>query len=231
MSTTLGVNKFSVPRISISAEIPKNNLARLMYYLSCVFTVIQYEGYNKFSDYKNYYNLTEKEKGVLYDLVIKFSPSLFVNAGIFIVNPQLLNGNNSNGFFKVTDEKIAIHVNQEMMIGGKAVKVLKIMVCTESWLDNNYFNPLKGINDELNCTGNDIIKYNSSINGLETERGIIVNQNNPTDYNATTTTTVTIKKEKEFDWCKCVIFSLLCIYCGPFFWIYLCFCWDRGRDC
>ena len=30
------------------------------------------------------------------------------------------------------------------MIEGKAVKVLKIMVCTESWLDNNYFNPLKG---------------------------------------------------------------------------------------
>ena len=61
MSTTLGVNKFSVPRISISAEIPNNNLAKLMYYLSCVFTVIQYEGYNKFSDYKNYYNLTDKE--------------------------------------------------------------------------------------------------------------------------------------------------------------------------
>jgi len=46
-SATLGINKFSVEKTGVKAEVPNTNLARLMYYLSCIFTVIQY----KESDY------------------------------------------------------------------------------------------------------------------------------------------------------------------------------------
>lgn len=62
MSATLGINKFSVERIGVQVEVPNTNLARLMYYLSCIFTVIQYNESNKLSDYRNYYYLNEDEK-------------------------------------------------------------------------------------------------------------------------------------------------------------------------
>ena len=35
------------------------------------------------------------------------------------------------------------------MIGGKSIKVLKIMACDDSWLNRNYYNPIQGIMNEL----------------------------------------------------------------------------------
>ena len=62
MSATLGINKLSVERTGVEVQVPNNNLARLMYYLSCIFNVIQYNENNKLSDYKNYFYLTNEEK-------------------------------------------------------------------------------------------------------------------------------------------------------------------------
>ena len=33
----------------------------------------------------------------------------------------------------------------KIILGGKVVKVLKIMACRKTWLDKNYFNPLKNL--------------------------------------------------------------------------------------
>ncbi len=90
MSATLGVNKFSVERTGVTADVPNTNLALLMYYLKCVFSAIQYDEYNKFSDYKNYYNLTNEEKKAVFVLASKLSPSIFINVGVFVVDPDLV---------------------------------------------------------------------------------------------------------------------------------------------
>ena len=47
-----------------------------------------------------------------------------------------------NDFLKITDERIGVHVNQEIMIGGRSVKVLHIMVCKNNWLDKYYNIPI-----------------------------------------------------------------------------------------
>ena len=233
MSATLGVNKFSVERTGVTAEVPNNNLANLMYYLKSVFSVIQLEGLSKYTDYNNYHNLTYAEKKTVYELASKLSPSLFLNVGVFVVAPELIEGNYSNEFFKITDERIGFHVNREIMIGGRAVKVLKIMACTNDWLEKNYFSPLRGLKAELNNMQNSVeiysssrnyINSNTSRNCLNSQSHIISNQVSPVYY---TTTPVVISTEKQFNWCKCIIFTLFCLYCGPIFWIYLCFCWDR----
>ena len=62
MSATLGINHLSVERTGIKVEVPNNNLARLMYYLSCIFTVIQYNDNKDLSEYKHYYNLNQEQK-------------------------------------------------------------------------------------------------------------------------------------------------------------------------
>ena len=43
MSATLGYNSLKVEAIGQKVYVPDNDYARLMYYLSCVFTVIQYD--------------------------------------------------------------------------------------------------------------------------------------------------------------------------------------------
>ena len=76
-SATLGINKFSVERIGVQVQVPNTNLARLMYYLKCIFTVIQYYESNKLSDYQNYYYLTEDEKKTVLALATLFDPKIF----------------------------------------------------------------------------------------------------------------------------------------------------------
>ena len=215
MSATLGINHLSVERTGIKVEVPNNNLARLMYYLSCIFNVIQYNDNNDLSDYKHYYNLNQEQKKTVYALAILFDPKIFLGAKIFILDNGALTGDFGNEFFKITDERVGVHVNQEIMIGGHSVKVLKIMACKTSWLENNYYNPLRGLYNELN---NRSVSYNSYNN---TSSRVLVTQ--PATYYRTTT-----ERRSDFDCCKCLLYTLLCIYCGPFFWIYLCFCRDNN---
>ena len=215
MSATLGINHLSVERIGIKVEVPNNNLARLMYYLSCIFTVIQYNDNKELSEYKHYYNLNQEQKKTVYALAVLFDPKIFLGAKIFILDNGALTGDFGNEFFKITDERVGVHVNQEIMIGGHSVKVLKIMACKTSWLEKNYYNPLRGLYNELN---NRSVSYNSYNN---TSSRVLVTQ--PTTYYITTN-----ERRSDFDWCKCILYTLLCIYCGPIFWIYLCFCRDNS---
>ena len=220
MSATLGINKLSVERTGVEVQVPNNNLARLMYYLSCIFNVIQYNENNKLSDYKNYFYLTNEEKKAVYALAILFKPEVFLNAGVFVLDNGLLTGNFGNDFLKITDERIGVHANQEMVIGGRTVKVLKIMACNNSWLEKNYYNPLRGFINELYQQST--IATRNSYNAQSSR--VLTNQTSPTIYYTTTTTS---PQRKEFNWCRCILYTILCIYCFPFFLIFLCFCRDE----
>ena len=66
---------------------------------------------------------------------------------IFILNSRLLRPEFDNEFFKITDERIGIHINEEVMLGGRQVKVLEIMACNENWIQTYYLDPIKNINN------------------------------------------------------------------------------------
>lgn len=109
------------------------------------------------------------------ELAILFHPQIFIDAGIFINDSKLLPDGSANKFFKITDETIGVHVNQQVMIGGKTVRVLNVMVYNSSWLLRNYFNPLKEISREKNPgqTYSPIATEASNISGASS---VIVNQ-------------------------------------------------------
>ena len=62
-----------------------------------------------------------------------------IKSGIFIINNYLDMGNR---FFEITGEIIGICANQEIIIGGIVVRVLKIMICRSNWIKYYYFDPL-----------------------------------------------------------------------------------------
>ena len=82
MSATVTINNLKIERTGVTTHVPNNDLAKLMYYLSCVFITIQYDNYNKLSDYQNYTNLNEEEKNLVYALAILFNPKIFISAGV-----------------------------------------------------------------------------------------------------------------------------------------------------
>ena len=146
MSATLGINSLKIEPTGYETFTPSNNLAKLMYYLSCVFAVIQYNEDSKFADYEHYYNLSKEDEKAVIVLALLLNPKLFLDAHIFIIEPNLIPYGFSNQFYKITDERIGVHANEEIIIAGKAVRVLKIMACKESWLDNNFYDPIANIN-------------------------------------------------------------------------------------
>ncbi len=152
MSATLCFNGIEVRPIGNKVTVPDNDIARLMYYLSCVHTVINYDSKDMFTDYEHYYLLTGNERIELMALVSLFNPNLFVEAGIFIIDDNLVPEGSSNEFYEITDHKIAFHVNEGIMIGGKYVKVRKIMACKTDWLYRNFINPLNNITKSLKET-------------------------------------------------------------------------------
>ena len=144
MSATIGMNRLKVEPYGSFVTVPNNDIAKLMYYLSCVSSVIQYDD-NTFTDYQNYYKLTVEEYAAVLALASILNPQLFIEANIFIVNPNLLFDSSGNQFYKITDETIGVHVNQEIMIGGRAVKVLNVMACNNNWLLEYYYTPINAI--------------------------------------------------------------------------------------
>ena len=138
-------NNVKVQTFGERTFVPDDDVAKLMYYLSCVDTVINYNEIDRLSDYENYDLLSVDSLTELFKLVLLFNPEIFIEAGIFILDENLLIYGMDNQFYQITDERIGIHVNNEIMIGGRTVKVLKVMACNESWLIRNYYRPWKNI--------------------------------------------------------------------------------------
>ena len=137
-------NNVHIETFGEGTTVPDDDVAKLMYYLSCVDTVINYNEIDILTDYQNYDLLTVDDMVQLFKLVLLFNPEIFIKAGIFILDENLLTFGMDNQFYQITDERIGININ-EILIGGRTVKVLKVMALNESWLIRNYYRPWKNI--------------------------------------------------------------------------------------
>ena len=84
-----------------------------------------------------------KKKKCCYALAILLSPKLFRDAKILIVDTNLVPHGKSNQFYKITDDRIGFHVNEEIVIGGRVVRVLNVMAYTTQWINTYYNGPLE----------------------------------------------------------------------------------------
>ena len=121
--------------------IPDNAIAKLMYYLHCVSSVIGIID-PVLTDYQNYKELESKQLVEVYNKAKEYSPDKFLSHKIFIINQDLLNNSLENEFYEITDEAIGIHADKEITIGGRVAKVNKIMVCNNNWLSVYYYSPI-----------------------------------------------------------------------------------------
>jgi len=159
MSVNLKYQSLDIKPIGRKVTVPDNNLAKLMYYLACVFKVIQYDQSSRLTDFQRYYSLSKEEEQTVLGLVALFNPKIMTDLSLFIVAPNLVPSDMSNEFYQITDDRIGVHVNSEVVIGGRVVKVLKIMAMTEEWIYYYYINPAKSYTEpKLTSSSN----YNSN---------------------------------------------------------------------
>ena len=63
----------------------------------------------------------------------------------------------------ITDDRIGFHVNEEIVIGGRVVRVLNVMDCTTQWINTYYNGPLERWH-RLNSSSNTNRKFNKNTN-------------------------------------------------------------------
>ena len=129
---------------SVTANVPDNDTARLMYYLKSMCTVLGLETteYNiaRLTDYKKYYMLTIDERVTLFALCEYLSPDALNNKCIF--HSDEMCGNSPNRFFRLNSTETAFVAAESVFVGTTKVSVKKIMVYKMSWMRRNYIEPM-----------------------------------------------------------------------------------------
>ena len=122
--------------------VPNNKLAKLMYYLDCVFTIVKYDVEEKYYNYNNFSVLTKDEENIVLQLAEFFNPSNMLKLSLFILDHNLLPNEKENEFFEITDKNIGVNINSEVVLEGRILKVQKVMVYKQSWMNKYYFDPI-----------------------------------------------------------------------------------------
>ena len=137
---------------TVSATVPNNPKATLMYYLHCVATVLELDNPNlwRLRDYQNYRSLTDADIDVLLVLVILFSPDELIGK-VFFHSEDC--GRFSNQFFELSAVSHMLAVSDNILIGDERKRVAKVMFFKRSWMDTNYFTPLRSFQSRLQSMG------------------------------------------------------------------------------
>ena len=132
--------------------IPDNRMAKLMYYLDCLVNIIDLDdgtvNLDRLTDYEHYYNLTEEEQKMVAGLCIVSNPEALEQFSLLLVKPELLPNGSGNEFFDIKDPRLGVEVPEEVTFAETPVKVLKVMVCTEEWIDKYYTQPAQSFIEE-----------------------------------------------------------------------------------
>ncbi|CAF2039495.1 unnamed protein product [Rotaria magnacalcarata] len=121
-------NRIGFHDTSVPANVPNNDVARLMYYLNCVYTVIEYND-NNIRRYRNCQNWSSLS-------------SLFQS--------DELCGNSANKFFEISQVRDQLLVVESIAVAGQTRHANQIMTYKMSWMRQNYFDPVPRLSRSVN---------------------------------------------------------------------------------
>ena len=131
-------------------EVPDDKLAKLMYYLNCIFKIIDYQIEERYYYYPNFYLLTKGEEETILKLVNIFRPEIMKSLSLFLPNSDLLSPEEDHKFYELTDDIGGVPPPSDVVIDNTNLKVLKVMACNESWINKYYDQPLQEYEEQQN---------------------------------------------------------------------------------
>ncbi|CAF3550444.1 unnamed protein product [Rotaria sp. Silwood1] len=141
-------NQYGFKDTSVNVNVPNNDVARLMYYLNCVCSAIQYNDsdLSRFRNYRNWSSLSSEDIRLLLVLCLTLRPDLLDDKVFF--HSDALCGDSSNKFFEISQVRNQLLAVQSIVIAGRTCQVTKIMTYKMSWMQNNYLNPLQRLTQQ-----------------------------------------------------------------------------------
>ena len=138
------------PKQEEEKEVPDDKLAKLMYYLSSIFKIVDYQIEERYYYYPNFYLLTKGEEETVLKLVNIFKPEIMQNLSLFLSNSDLLSPEEDHKYYELTSEILGKPLPSEVVIDNTNLKVLKVMACNESWINKYYDQPLQEYEEQKN---------------------------------------------------------------------------------
>ena len=132
-TAVIGSTEISGSEFGHSIVVPTNAKSKLMYYLSCINTLMKKKGertepaMRKLCDYGKHHLLTEEETDKLVLICFMLSPDVLLNKCVFIDNE--LCKDYDNNFFELSAVRNRFVVTRNLMIGGEQKTVHRIMAC------------------------------------------------------------------------------------------------------
>jgi len=137
-------NQIEVERFTVKVDIPNNDIARLMYYLNCVCTVIDCtddSDIRRFISYQNWQGLSSNERNALIALCRTINPDILRNKVFFPIDALCINF--TNEFYKINEVQNRIVAADSIIIAGRIHRVNKIMTYKQEWLQTFYYGPIQ----------------------------------------------------------------------------------------
>jgi hypothetical protein len=131
-------------RTGVTANVPNNDVARLMYYMQCVCTSINCNddpGIQRFTNYANWACLTITDQAALVVACGAFSPDVLNNRVFF--QSDALCGDSSNEFYTINQVRNQVAAAESIIIAGRVRVVNKIMTYKMQWMKKYYFDPMQ----------------------------------------------------------------------------------------
>ncbi|CAF1082916.1 unnamed protein product [Rotaria sordida] len=134
---------YDVKKFGQTVSVPDADIAKIMYYLDCVCTVIDYDDNNirRYRNYSNWMNMSDEEDKLIFILAATLSPDELEDK-VFFENGKLCS-NTSNQFYEIGQVKNQLLVVQSIVIGGRTRQVQRIMAYTNGWMQRNYYQPMR----------------------------------------------------------------------------------------
>ncbi|CAF3428789.1 unnamed protein product [Rotaria socialis] len=122
-------NRIGIKDVGSTANVPNNDIAKLMYYFKCVCGAIECNmtpQMNRLSSYNSWRYLSADEIRQLIALCYVFSPDVFEDKVFF--NSPALCGNSSNKFYEISQVRNQLLAVSSIVISGQSRRVNKIMI-------------------------------------------------------------------------------------------------------
>ncbi|KAL3863091.1 hypothetical protein ACJMK2_004867 [Sinanodonta woodiana] len=138
--TELGVRD-----IGHNVAVPNDPRAKLMYYLSCMTTVLDLNDDPDLYRLTNYdaYFLSEDNTARLLTLCLLLSPEVLLNKCIF--QDDEMCEDSENKFYEISAVRKQLLLTNSIIIGGQQRAVHKIMTFKMSWLETYWREPIKAL--------------------------------------------------------------------------------------
>ena len=142
-AASLSVN---VTGTGVSTTVPDNDIARLMYYLNCVTVGVGIDLLDDdLVDYRNYRRLSVKRASLVLKFAQMLSPRELIDQLIFRDDEGEITGSSANEFCEINIACNIVSIQREAIIGGRVQNISKVMFFKSSWLDKNYYGPIRRI--------------------------------------------------------------------------------------